>query len=168
MKARLAAAAGAAALLIGCATQGAEPAASAQPKAENRTAAASDDPYPSTYRAYPGVVTAITGATIFDGEGGRIDNGTIVLADGRIQAVGGADTPVPEGATRIDGAGRWVTPGVTKRPAASIRVAPSGTAVSGPPIATIRPSARTTVPFSIRPPSPSKMVAPVIAVTTPG
>ena len=56
--------------------------------------------------------TAITGATIFDGEGGRIDNGTIVLADGRIQAIGGADTPIPEGATRIDGSGRWVTPGV--------------------------------------------------------
>ena len=48
--------------------------------------------------------TAITGATIFDGEGGRIENGTIVLADGRIQAIGGADTPIPEGATRIDGA----------------------------------------------------------------
>ena len=56
--------------------------------------------------------TAITGATIFDGEGGRIDNGTIVLVDGRIEAVGGADTPIPAGATRIDGAGRWVTPGV--------------------------------------------------------
>jgi hypothetical protein len=30
------------------------------------------------------------------------------------------------------------------------------------------PSASTTVPLSIRPPSPSKIVAPVIAVTTPG
>ena len=34
------------------------------------------------------------------------------MADGRIQAVGGADTPIPDGATRIDGSGRWVTPGV--------------------------------------------------------
>ncbi len=71
-----------------------------------------EDPYPSTYRPYPGVTTAIVNATIFDGEGGRIDNGTIVMANGVIQAVGGADTPIPEGATRIDGAGRWVTPGV--------------------------------------------------------
>ena len=47
------------------------------------------DPYPSTYRPYGGVPTAIVGATIFDGEGGRIENGTIVLVDGRIQAVGG-------------------------------------------------------------------------------
>jgi hypothetical protein len=57
--------------------------------------------YPSTYRAYPGVPTAITGATIFDGEGGRIENGTIVLLNGRVQAVGGADTPIPDGATRV-------------------------------------------------------------------
>jgi hypothetical protein len=31
----------------------------------------------------------------------------------------------------------------------------------------MRPSAITTVPLSIRPPSPSKTVAPVIAVVTP-
>jgi imidazolonepropionase-like amidohydrolase len=58
------------------------------------------------------VPTAITGATLYDGEGARIDNATIVLVDGRVSAVGGADTPIPAGANRIDGAGRWVTPGV--------------------------------------------------------
>ena len=57
-------------------------------------------------------MTAITGATIFDGEGGRIDNGTIVLADGVVRAIGGADTAVPEGATRYEAQGKWVTPGV--------------------------------------------------------
>jgi imidazolonepropionase-like amidohydrolase len=72
----------------------------------------SHDPYPSTYHRYPGVVTAITGATVFDGEGGRIDNGTVVLADGLVQAVGGPDMAIPEGATRIDGRGKWVTPGI--------------------------------------------------------
>ena len=71
-----------------------------------------EDPYPSTYHPYPGVPTAITGATIYDGEGGRIENGTLVMVDGRIQAVGGPDTPIPAGATRIDGHGLWVTPGV--------------------------------------------------------
>ena len=70
------------------------------------------DPYPSTYHRYPGAVTAIRGATVFDGEGGRIENGTVVLADGVIQAVGGPDTPIPEGAYQIDGAGKFVTPGV--------------------------------------------------------
>jgi imidazolonepropionase-like amidohydrolase len=117
MRVRLAAAAAAAALLFGCANQGAT---RAEPKAAPAAPAAAArpryvppaDPYPSTYRPYPGVPTAITGATIYDGEGGRIENGTIVMAEGRIVAVGGPDTAIPAGATRIDGGGRWVTPGV--------------------------------------------------------
>jgi len=72
----------------------------------------SHDPYPSTYRAYPGVLTAIVGGTVFDGEGRRIDNGVVILADGVVRAVGGADTAIPEGAARIDARGKWVTPGV--------------------------------------------------------
>ena len=95
---------GAALVMTGCAD-----------KPPPRKAAAipvNEDPYPSTYRAYPGALTAIRGATIFDGEGGQIDNGTIVLADGVVQAVGGPDTPVPAGAFAIDGTGKWVTPGI--------------------------------------------------------
>jgi imidazolonepropionase-like amidohydrolase len=104
-------AAAGAALIAGCASTNRD-----QPVVQKSTPeparAVSADPYPSTYRAYPGVPTAITGATIFDGEGARIENGTVVLLDGRVQAIGGADTPIPEGATRVDGAGRWVTPGI--------------------------------------------------------
>jgi len=70
------------------------------------------DPYPSTYHAYPGTLTVIRNATIFDGEGGRIEGGTVVLGDGVIQAIGGPDTPVPAGAFEVDGAGKFVTPGV--------------------------------------------------------
>ena len=97
-------------------TPAAAPAAKAPPAP--RYDAAGAIPIPSTYRPYPGVPTAITGATIFDGEGGRIENGTIVLADGRIQAVGGADTPIPEGATRIDGARPLGDAGRDRRPLA--------------------------------------------------
>jgi imidazolonepropionase-like amidohydrolase len=93
-----------AALLAGCA-------ANAAPK-KAPPIAINEDPFPSTYHAYPGAVTVIRGATVFDGEGGQIDNGTIVLADGVVQAVGGADTPVPAGAFEVDGHGKWVTPGV--------------------------------------------------------
>jgi imidazolonepropionase-like amidohydrolase len=71
-----------------------------------------EDPYPSTYASYPGVPTAIRGATIFDGEGGRIDGGTIVLADGAIQAIGGPELAVPDGALVVDGRGKFVTPGI--------------------------------------------------------
>ena len=99
----IAAVAGLAGLLAAC-TQ-AEPvhsasAAPAGPAVRGDTN--QDDPYPSTYHPYPGVPTAITGATIYDGEGGRIENGTIVFAEGRIVAVGGPDTPIPAGVTRIE------------------------------------------------------------------
>ena len=70
------------------------------------------DPFPSTYRAYPGVPTAIIHATVYDGEGGRIDDGTVVLSDGKVAAIGAADLAIPQGATVIDGTGKWVTPGV--------------------------------------------------------
>src|SRR4029453_4255342 len=70
------------------------------------------DPYPSTYQRYPGALTAIRNATVFEGEGGRIEGGTVVLADGVVQAVGGPDTPIPAGAYQIDGTGKFVTPGI--------------------------------------------------------
>ena len=41
-------------------------------------------PYPSTYKAYPGIATAIRNVTIFDGEGGRIDNGVVFMSGGKI------------------------------------------------------------------------------------
>jgi len=71
----------------------------------------SHDPYPSTYRPYPGVPTLLTNVTIYDGEGGRIDRGAVLFADGKIVQVGQTITP-PAGATVIDGTGKWVTPGV--------------------------------------------------------
>ena len=71
-----------------------------------------EDPFPSTYVPYPSVPTAIRGATIFDGEGGQIANGTVILAGGVVQAVGGPDLAIPEGAQVIDGTGKFVTPGV--------------------------------------------------------
>jgi imidazolonepropionase-like amidohydrolase len=70
------------------------------------------NPYPSTYHAYPGAPTALVGATVFDGAGGRIDGGTVLFADGKVVGVGGADLAIPAGYTRIDGSGKFVTPGI--------------------------------------------------------
>jgi imidazolonepropionase-like amidohydrolase len=94
------------AVLAACATTGSGDAnsASAGPIDEN--------PYPSTYHAYPGTPTALVGATVFDGTGKRIDNGTVLLADGKVVGVGGPDLAIPAGYTRIDGTGKFVTPGV--------------------------------------------------------
>src|SRR3990170_2191233 len=54
-----------------------------------------EDPYPSTYVRYPGVPTVIRNATVFDGEGGRIEGGTVVFAEGLVQAVGGPELAAP-------------------------------------------------------------------------
>lgn len=57
-------------------------------------------------------VTAITGATVHTvGPAGTIENGTVVFEDGRIVAVGNG-VQVPEGARRIDGSGKIITPGL--------------------------------------------------------
>jgi Imidazolonepropionase and related amidohydrolases len=69
-------------------------------------------PYASTYKPYPGRPTALVGATVFDGRGGRIDNGTVLFAGGKVEAIGGPDMAIPDGYDRIDGAGKFVTPGV--------------------------------------------------------
>jgi len=101
-----------AALLAGCAKNDPPASASAEAKPRTPPKTYSRDPFPSTYRRYPGPVTAVVGATVFDGEGGRIENGTVVLADGVVQAVGGPGTAIPADAIRIDGRGKWVTPGI--------------------------------------------------------
>lgn len=71
-----------------------------------------ETPYASTYRPYPGTPTALIGATVYDGKGGRIDNGTVLFAGGKVVAVGGPDLAVPDGYARMDGAGKFVTPGI--------------------------------------------------------
>jgi imidazolonepropionase-like amidohydrolase len=53
---------------------------------------------------------AITGGRVVPISGEPIDNGTVLVADGKITAVG-ADVKVPEGTEVIDAAGSWVLPG---------------------------------------------------------
>lgn len=85
--------------------------ASTKGKGPGRNKGYSHDPFPSTYRAYPGVPTLVRGVTIYDGEGGRIDNGSALFADGKVVAVG-QTVDAPANALVIDGAGKWLTPGV--------------------------------------------------------
>jgi imidazolonepropionase-like amidohydrolase len=94
-----------AALLSGCAALESKPAAAPAVRIN-------EDPYPSTYVRYPGVLTVIRHATVFTGDGQQINNGTVILANGAIQAVGGPELASPAGAQEIDGTGKFVTPGV--------------------------------------------------------
>jgi imidazolonepropionase-like amidohydrolase len=54
---------------------------------------------------------AITGGTVHPISGPAIPNGTVVIQNGRITAVG-ANVAIPAGATRIDATGKVVTPGL--------------------------------------------------------
>ena len=54
---------------------------------------------------------AITGGTVYPVSGPKIENGTVLIRDGRIAAVG-ANVAVPAGAQRVDATGKWVTPGL--------------------------------------------------------
>ncbi|HJR64558.1 MAG TPA: amidohydrolase family protein [Gemmatimonadaceae bacterium] len=61
--------------------------------------------------ALPAQTIAITGGRVFPVGGAPIDNGTVLIRDGRITAVG-SNVTVPDGAERIDATGKWVTPGL--------------------------------------------------------
>jgi imidazolonepropionase-like amidohydrolase len=54
---------------------------------------------------------AITGGKVYPVSGPPIENGTVLVRDGKIVAVG-ANVSVPGDATRIDATGKWVTPGL--------------------------------------------------------
>ena len=57
-------------------------------------------------------VVAIRGGTVLTVTRGTIQNGIVVLRDGKIAAVGGRDTAIPSGAEVIDASGRFVSPGI--------------------------------------------------------
>src|SRR5919199_336088 len=69
------------------------------------------DPFPSTYRPFPSRPTVIRNVTILSAAGPRIANGALLMRDGKIAAVG-ASVDAPAGAAVIDGAGKYVTPGI--------------------------------------------------------
>jgi imidazolonepropionase-like amidohydrolase len=69
------------------------------------------DAYPSTYRAPMAGRTALIGATIWTAAGTEIADGTLLIDEGRIVAVG-AGLAVPDGYRTVDARGKWVTPGV--------------------------------------------------------
>ncbi len=98
----------AATLLVACGTT-----AKQQDSAPASHAVAPKDEslYPSTYKAPPSEPTLIRDATVLIGNGERIEQGDVLIVNGRIEAVG-PDVSPPAGARVIDAQGRWVTPGL--------------------------------------------------------
>jgi imidazolonepropionase-like amidohydrolase len=66
--------------------------------------------YPSTGEAQQDDY-AITGGTVVTVSGGEIPNGTVVVQDGLITAVG-TNVTIPDGVERIDASGKYVYPGL--------------------------------------------------------
>ena len=63
-------------------------------------------------QAPAGGVVAFTGARVIDGTGAApVEGATIVVSDGKIQAVG-KNATIPAGATRVDMAGKTIVPGL--------------------------------------------------------
>ena len=60
----------------------------------------------------PSGVYAITNALVFPGSTPAIENGTVVITDGKVSAIGGAETIVPENATIVDGSNLQVHAGM--------------------------------------------------------
>jgi imidazolonepropionase-like amidohydrolase len=104
--------------LSACATTGtagdtAKPAMMDKKDEKAFTATPAGEPvFASTYKPYPNVATALKGATIYDGKGGKIENGVVFMSGGKIVAVGGPDTPIPADVAVFDGKGKFVTPGI--------------------------------------------------------
>jgi imidazolonepropionase-like amidohydrolase len=69
------------------------------------------NPFPSTYAPFPSRTTVIRNVNIMTAAGPMIRNGAILLQNGKIAAVG-QTVDAPSDAVVIDGAGKYVTPGI--------------------------------------------------------
>ncbi|KAF1712535.1 amidohydrolase [Pseudoxanthomonas kalamensis DSM 18571] len=67
--------------------------------------------FPSTYQPIASPPVLISGATVLVGDGRRLENADVLLQDGKIAAIG-TGLSAPADAIRVDGQGKWVTPGL--------------------------------------------------------
>jgi imidazolonepropionase-like amidohydrolase len=73
-------------------------------------APAAETAYPSTYAPVASGPVLVRNATVLTGTGERLEGADVLMREGRIAAVG---TGLPaDGATVVDGTGKWVTPGL--------------------------------------------------------
>jgi imidazolonepropionase-like amidohydrolase len=100
----------AAASLSACAT-GAAAGSTGTGKAGGAARAPAGTPYPSTYVAPASPPTLLRGGTVLTGTGARLDDTDVLLADGRIAAIG-RGLSAPAGAVVVDARGKWITPGI--------------------------------------------------------
>jgi imidazolonepropionase-like amidohydrolase len=96
-------------LVAGCAAKAPPPSSAGSNPPE--VVSIPKDPYPSTYKPWPGTTTVIQNATVFDGTGRKFSPGAVRLENGKVAEIG-TTVAIPAGATVIDAQGKYVTPGV--------------------------------------------------------
>ncbi|MGX5202512.1 amidohydrolase [Aliikangiella sp. IMCC44632] len=83
-------------------------------KEEPKTPIEVEKPKPvfvSTYQPLESQDFLITNATILIGNGERVNNGSLWIKGGKVEAVG-VNLAAPEGISQIDVKGKWITPGL--------------------------------------------------------
>src|SRR3989442_14275044 len=101
-----------AARAAGCACGGARGASRPTPQATQAAESSSVEraQYPSSYSRHPNPPVVIRNATIMTATGQEIANGSLLMKDGKIVAIG-KSVDAPPDALVVDGTGKNVTPG---------------------------------------------------------
>jgi len=99
-----------AALATGCASAGARQASKPTPQAAESSSVERAQ-YPSSYSRHPNPPVVIRNATIMTATGQEIANGSLLMKDGKIVAIG-KSVDAPADAVVVDGTGKYVTPGL--------------------------------------------------------
>jgi imidazolonepropionase-like amidohydrolase len=103
--------AAAAAVAAACAAQPKAPSDAPPASAGSAASAAARQPFSSTYVLPASEPTLIRDAIVLTGTGIRLDDGDVLIVDGRIAAIGNG-LEAPAGARIVEARGRWVTPGL--------------------------------------------------------
>ncbi len=102
-----------AALATGCASAGARQASKPAPQTAQAAESSSAEraQYPSSYSRRPNPPVVIRNATVMTATGQEIANGSLLMKDGKIVAIG-KSVDAPADAVVVDGTGKYVTPGL--------------------------------------------------------
>src|SRR5690349_7998932 len=123
---------------VACASASTQPTTSTTPARDSAksdvglgaTSVPNADPFPSTYVPFPSRTTVIRNVNILTAAGPLIRNGAILMQNGKVAAVG-ASVNAPADALVIDGAGKYVTPGIIDDHShLGVYAAPGGNALS--------------------------------------